>query len=116
MRILICEPQAEVRDLLAHVVERLGHEPVFPAGRPDDAVPGGGVDIVLVEPADPAARVTAETLMRRQEGIPVVCASIDPDSGQARGLRPVAYLVKPFGLAELERALTAAVESVAAPG
>jgi len=34
---------------------------------------------------------------------------------QASGLRPLVYLVKPFGLVELERALTAAVESVAAP-
>ncbi len=116
VRILVCEPQTEVRDLLAHVVERLGHEPVFPVGRPDDTLPAGGADVVLVEPADAGARAAAEALLRRQEGIPVVCASIYPDSGQARGLRPVAYLVKPFALAELELALTAAVESVVPRG
>jgi len=112
MRILICEPQAEVRELLVHVVERLGHEPVFPESRRGDALPGD-VDVVLLEPADPGARSAAETLLHQHEGIPVVCASIHPDSGQANGLRPLAYLVKPFGLAELEQALTAAVESIA---
>ena len=111
MRILVCEPQAEVRELLRHVVERLGHEPVFPAtlGGSDD------VDVVLVEPADPGAFSVVEALLRRRQGVPVVCASIHPDSGCAADLRPLAYLVKPFGLSELERALTAAVSSVTIP-
>ena len=71
------------------------------------------VDIVLLEPADSDARAAAEALQRRPGGITVVCTSIYPDSGQAGSLHPLAYLVKPFGLAELERALTAAVERVA---
>jgi CheY-like chemotaxis protein len=110
MRILVCEPQAEVRELLGHVVERLGHEPVFPnCSAPRD------VDVVLLEPADPWARSAASPFLDRRSRTPVVCASIYPDSGHLGGLRPLAYLVKPFGLAELEQALTAAVESVA-PG
>ncbi|HEU5264473.1 MAG TPA: hypothetical protein VFU34_07525 [Gaiellaceae bacterium] len=112
MRILVCEPQAEVRELLRHVVERLGHEPVFPeklAGAED-------VDVVLLEPADPVALSTATSLLRRRPGLPVVCASIHPDSAETAGLRPLASLVKPFGLSELERALTAAVSTVTAPG
>ena len=116
MRILFCEPQPEVRELLRHVVERLGHEAVFPQERADDACRSGAVDIVLLEPADPEARSAAESVLRRDRTIPVVCASIDPDSRRAAGLRPLAYVVKPFGLSELERALTAAVSSVTAPG
>jgi DNA-binding response OmpR family regulator len=116
VRILVCEPQAEVRELLRHVVERLGHEAVFPQERAGDASSSGAVDIVLLEPADPEARSAAEAVLRRDRRIPAVCASIDPDSRRAVGLRPLAYLVKPFGLSELERALTAAVSSVTAPG
>ena len=33
VKILVFEPHAEVRALLGHVVERIGHEPVYPAGR-----------------------------------------------------------------------------------
>ena len=56
MRILVVEPHAEVRALLAHVVERLGHEAVFPSGRHGEVLPDGDVDVILLEPADPAAR------------------------------------------------------------
>jgi CheY-like chemotaxis protein len=110
MRVLVCEPQAEVRALLGHVVERLGHEPVFPSQLQGETAMTGHVDVVLVEPADPDARASALALLGdKSGGIPVVCVSLDPDAGHARDLQPSAYLVKPFGLAELERALTDAV-------
>jgi CheY-like chemotaxis protein len=115
MRVLVVEPHAEVRALLGHVVERLGHEAVFPSGRRGEVLPDGDVDVLLLEPADPAARLTAERVCRRRRGLPVICASIYPDLEPPGGLRPFAYLVKPFGLCELERVLRAAVESVAAP-
>jgi len=85
MRILVCEPQAEVRELLGHVVERLGHEPVFPnCSTPRD------VDVVLLEPGDPWARSAASPFLDRRSRTPVVCASIYPDSGHLGGLRPLA--------------------------
>ena len=115
MRILVVEPHAEVRALLGHVVERLGHEAVFPSGRRGEVLPDGDVDVLLLEPADPAARTTAERLRRRRRELPIVCASIYPDFEQLGSLRPFAYLVKPFGLCELERVLCAAVDSVARP-
>jgi len=114
VRILVIERHAEVRALLGHVVERLGHEPVYPAGRRGDVLPEGDVDVLLLEPADPGALSAAEALRLRREELPIVCTSIYPDSERARQLRPHAYLVKPFGLAELERALAMAVESIAA--
>ena len=115
MRILVLEPHAEVRALLAHVVERLGHEAVFPSGRHGEVLPEANVDVLLVEPADTAALSTAERLRSGCGELPIVCASIHPDSEQSGALRPFAYLIKPFGLCELERALRGAVESVAAP-
>jgi CheY-like chemotaxis protein len=114
VRILVCEPHAEVRELLGHVVERLGHEAVYPARGLGRALPDGDVDVILLEPADPAALSAAERVRGCRGELPVVCASIHPDLGQAARLRPFAYLLKPFGLADLERALAAAVESVAA--
>ncbi len=115
MRILVVEPHTEVRALLGHVVERLGHEAVFPSGRCCEVLPSMDFDVLLVEPADPSARRLAEKLLRQRRELPIVCASIYPDSEQNRALRPFAYLIKPFGLGELERALCAAVESVSAP-
>jgi hypothetical protein len=93
----------------------MGHEPVFPTGRRNDALPDGAVDVVLLEPADPAALGATETLRRRQGTLPVVCASIHPGSERTGSLGPVAYLLKPFALSELERALCLAVESAPAP-
>ena len=115
MRILVVEPHAEVRALLGHVVERLGHEAVFPSGRHGEVLPDGDVDVLLLEPADPAARGMAEQLRCRQRELPIVCASIYPDFEQLGSLRPFAYLIKPFGLNELERALCAAVDSLDRP-
>jgi two-component SAPR family response regulator len=93
---------------MGHVVSRLGHEPVYTGG-PGDALPDD-VDVILLEPADTRALGAAQVLRLRHEQLPIVCASIYPETADARRLAPVAYLVKPFPLAELERALTTAVE------
>ena len=112
-RILVCDPNPEVRALMGHVVSRLGHEPVYPRGR-DDVLPQA-VDVLLLEPADPRALGAAQALRLGHEQLPIVCASIYPQTADARRLAPVAYLMKPFPLAELERALTAAVERLSLP-
>ena len=93
---------------MGHVVSRLGHEPVY-TSCPGDVLPDG-VDVILLEPADTRALGAAQVLRLRHERLPIVCASIYPETADARRLAPVAYLVKPFPLAELERALTTAVE------
>ncbi|MGH3015703.1 MAG: hypothetical protein ACRDNN_12210 [Gaiellaceae bacterium] len=109
-RILVCDPNPEVRALMGYVVSRLGHEPVYPGG-PGDVLPHD-VDVLLLEPADPRSLGAAQVLRLRHEHLPIVCASIYPETVHARRLAPVAYLVKPFPLAELERALTTAVERI----
>jgi CheY-like chemotaxis protein len=113
-RILLCEPHPEVRTLLAHVVTRLGHEPVFA----DDELGHGdaaAIDVMVIEPADPRALAAAQILRLEREEAPIVCASIYPPTAHSRRLEPVAYLVKPFALAELERALEAAVARIRVP-
>jgi DNA-binding response OmpR family regulator len=111
-RILVCEPHEEVRTLLAHVVARLGHEAVFPQEDSGSGFRDDPVAVLVIEPADPRALATAQILRLEREEIPIVCASIYPPTAHSRRLEPVAYLVKPFALGELEAALTAAVERV----
>ena len=113
-RILVCEPNSEVRALLAHVVARLGHEPCFVGNGAGDALPDDA-DVLLVEPADRRALAAAQALRQRDDELPIVCTSIYPATRGAHGLRPVAYLVKPVPLGELERVLVEAVGRVSVP-
>jgi len=108
-RILICEPHPEVRTLLAHVAARLGHEPSFPEDGDGRQLDAATVDVLVIEPADPRALSAAQILRLQRENMPIVCASIYPPSSHTRRLGPVAYIVKPFALGELEAALQAAV-------
>jgi DNA-binding response OmpR family regulator len=108
-RILICEPHAEVRGLLAHVAARLGHEPFFPQEGAEAGFDAEAVDVLVIEPADPRALAAAQILRLKREEVPIVCASIHPPSSHTRRLGPVAYIVKPFALGELEQAIQAAV-------
>ena len=103
-RILIIEPHPEVRDLLVRAVGRLGHESIVDA----DVSSPAAVDVVLLEPADPVALRVASA-MRKACGTATVCVSIYPPSSEAAALEPVAYLLKPFTLRELEHALAAAL-------
>ncbi|MGH3022134.1 MAG: hypothetical protein ACRDNI_00630 [Gaiellaceae bacterium] len=113
-RILVFEPNPEVRALLAHVVTRLGHEPVYAEDGPGDFLPDDA-DVLLIEPADRRALSVAQMLRLRHGGLPIVCTSIFPATPESQELRPVAYLVKPFSLVELERALDEAVGRVSVP-
>jgi CheY-like chemotaxis protein len=95
-RILIAEPNADVRSLLEVLVRKLGFEPV-------EAAPA---DAVLLEPGCEQARATLAGL--GDDTPPVVCLSIYP---REEGLAPpgsVAYLLKPASRAELGAALRGA--------
>jgi DNA-binding response OmpR family regulator len=111
-RILISEPHSEVRSLLAHIVTRLGHDPIFPTHDADVLFDAGAVDVLVIEPADPRALAAAQILRLQRDDVPIVCASIHPPSSHTLRMKPVAYIVKPFALAELEDALRAAVSRI----
>jgi DNA-binding response OmpR family regulator len=104
-RILIVEPHADIRALLELVVRRLGHEPVFEDG---DAPPSD-VDAAVIEPGEGNGLELARTLC--EQCVPVLFTSIFPAGREALELRPHTYLVKPFPLHVLERALAAALIS-----
>jgi len=84
-------------------VRRLGHEVIFPGAEP------GLVDAVIVEPAA-AADLALARRAQVASGAAVVCVSIYPTGDEALALEPVAYLMKPFSLLDLERALLSALE------
>ena len=103
-RVLICEPHDDISALLELVVRRLGHEPVAFVGGDVDHI---GVDAAVIEPGEASALAIARDL--RSRNVPVLFTSIYPPDAEALGLEPAAYLVKPFPLYALERALEAAL-------
>ncbi|NUR76653.1 MAG: hypothetical protein HOQ28_10270 [Thermoleophilia bacterium] len=103
-RVLICEPHDDITALLELVVRRLGHEPITFAGGAVDHI---GIDAAVVEPGEEAALRVARSL--RASGVPVLFTSIYPPDDELLGLGPAAYLVKPFPLYALERALELAL-------
>jgi hypothetical protein len=87
------------------VVERHGHEAVLePNGLRDLAA-------VVLEPADVTSVEIAQAARALDATLPIVCASIEPPSGGSRKLEPAAHIVKPFTLAELDRALSAVLSA-----
>ena len=107
-RVLICEPHDDISALLELVVRRLGHEPVAFAGGDIEHI---GVDAAVIEPGETSALEVAKTLRGRD--VPVLFTSIYPPDANVLDLHPSAYLVKPFPLYALERALESALALVA---
>ena len=103
-RILILEPQPEIRDLVAHVVTRLGHVALTQvADQYDD------IDAIVLEPESLHGLAVAHQLHARFPELPIVCESIAPPGPKTSDLNPAAYLLKPFGLDELELVLMSAL-------
>lgn len=107
-RILIYEPHADIEALLRLVIERLGHEPVSWA---DDGEPVD-VEAAVLEPGDRAGLRLAREL--RLQRVSLLFTSIYPPTPELLALEPVAYLIKPFPLLAVERALEHAL-AVAGP-
>jgi hypothetical protein len=87
----------------------MGHEPVL-----DDAALCG-VEAIVLEPAHAPSVERAQAFRAASDSAPLICASIDLPDGGTRRLEPVAHLVKPFGLPEIEAALTLALDGQPVP-
>ena len=99
-RVLIAEPNDDVRLLLELTVRRLGYEPVTlgpPGERPR-------ADAVLLEPGCPVGRLALGRF--GDEVPPVVCLSIYPREANLEPPETVAYLVKPASTKALATALS----------
>ena len=101
-RILICEPNPDVRHLFEHMIRRLGHEPLaLWSVTPETAAT---IDLLLVESADAACADLAIQARRLHPALPVVAASIFPSEADST-IEPDAHLLKPFALGELRAVL-----------
>jgi CheY-like chemotaxis protein len=104
-RILISEPHPDLRILLEAIVRRTGHEPVGQGELAGDDSP----ELMILEPASADGLAAAKRLRTRLEDLPIIYTSILPPSAATQALSPVAHLLKPFRLLELEAAISAAL-------
>jgi CheY-like chemotaxis protein len=99
--ILIIESHPEVRRLLERMVCRLGHEPVIATA---PAMPLlQDIELVIVEPSDPASALLAEQVQLSDPLLPIICASVftDPQVDVAFS----SCLLKPFTVDDLAAAI-----------
>jgi hypothetical protein len=98
-RVLIAEPNDDVRALLELTVQRLGYESV----RAQERTGRDDIDAILLEPACSVGR----SLLRRfgDDAPPVICLSIYPREAGLEPAASVAYLVKPASTTAIGDAL-----------
>jgi hypothetical protein len=105
-RVLLVEPHPDVWSLFELVVVRVGCEPV---AYDDAQVADAELDAAVIEPGWGLGGAVARRL--HESRVPLVLTSIYPPTAELLALEPVAYLLKPFPLYALERALGEAVGS-----
>jgi hypothetical protein len=99
-RVLIAEPNGDVRSLLQLYVLGFGHEPIVHGG---GTQPVEEVDVAIVEPGEGDGLELARAL--RASGVALIFASIFPPETATRVIQPAAHLVKPLPRLALERAI-----------
>jgi DNA-binding response OmpR family regulator len=104
-RILISEPHPDLRVLIEAVVRRTGNEPVGQS----DLIGEDSPAAMILEPAYADGLAAAARLRGQLEDLPIICASIYPPTDESCALSPVAHLIKPFRLRELEVAIVSAL-------
>ena len=109
-RVLVLEPYEGIRDVIEAVVRVLGHEPVAAApGVPLEELQP--VHAAVIEPAAPAAPKLLQALLKEDPQFPIIYVSIVAGELEMLAVEPVAYLLKPFAVSDLSRALERALET-----
>jgi CheY-like chemotaxis protein len=104
-RVLIVEPEPDLRSLAEQALLELGHEPVLF----EDDTPSEPIDAVILATFDGMTTVTDE-LRRRRHDLPIICVGMRPAGGGAGTVPPVAHLMHPYTLAQLQNALQGALD------
>jgi DNA-binding NtrC family response regulator len=104
-RVLIVEPEPDLRSLAEQALLELGHEPVLF----DDDAPNAPVDAVILATFDGMTTVTDE-LRRRRHDLPIIIVGMRPAGPSAGTVPPVAHLIHPYTLAQLQSALQGALD------
>ena len=103
-RILIAEPEPDLRLLAEQAVLELGYEAVLLEAH----TAGTPVDVLLLATSADAVAI-AQAHRRSDPALPIVCLGTLEATADIRRLEPVAHLLKPYTLRDLARALTRAV-------
>jgi hypothetical protein len=104
-RVLIIEPEPDLRSLAEQAVLELGHQPVLF----DDHDQDEPVDVVILATFDGMAAVANE-LRRRRHDLPIICLDTRPATSSTRALAPVGHLIEPYTLAQLQNVLDRALD------
>jgi hypothetical protein len=105
--ILIAQPEGAVRELLHIVLDLHGHES-RDHDQPSTFDPDT-LDALILEPARPDCLLHAHLVRDARPDLPIVCVSSQPPTPEVKDLQPVAYLLMPFRLADLDGALRLAL-------
>lgn len=108
-RILICEPQQDVRRLLERMIARAGDMPIVV----QDPTPAKlrSADVLVVETAAPHGATLAQLARAASPSLPIVCASVTvPSRELAEIVDFAAVLVKPYTAEQLIGAVDGALE------
>jgi CheY-like chemotaxis protein len=97
-RVLVLEPNDDVRALFVRQLRRLGHETIT------DVEASGDVEVVFLEPASANARSVLAEVRACRPDVYVVCASVYPREDSTL-LAPDVFLSKPVSIAALREAL-----------
>src|SRR5918994_3804668 len=108
-RILLSESDPGVRSLLEAVLVRDGHEALVLFGSREEELPHG--DLLVAEPAYGEGLRHAQALRRRDPTLAIILVSILPPESEFLALEPATYLVKPFSVASLARAVRISLTS-----
>ena len=99
-RVLIVDPEPDLRLLAADAVTELGHEAVVldePPARTE-------ADVLMIAPCEDMQRIV-DRLREASGGLSVIVVSVGPPDEEARALHGAGFLVKPYTLEALDRAL-----------
>lgn len=111
-RVLIVEPDADIRELLVERCRRFGLEPVADGLDEQGRLPEA--DLIVAEPASPRTQAVLAAHRAQQSRIPIVFVSIYPPANGVLRSSAVAYLVLPCSSEDFERALSKALSRGAA--
>ena len=103
-RVLIVDPEPDLRLLAAEAVAELGHEAVVL----EEPVAPAGADVLMIAPGHDTGAVVAR-LRAACAGLSVILVSVVPPGQETEAWRPEGYLAKPYTLQALGRALDRAL-------
>jgi DNA-binding response OmpR family regulator len=103
-KVLVLEPDPDLRALTAESLVEIGHEAVLPR----DAGSGAEIDLVMLACASTRG-APRQTIGERWVALPLVCVGDEPVAVEDRCRVSAAYLVRPYSLEVLSAALDRAL-------